>query len=137
MLIRPKLVEADSPMNSPSPSAPVTLPPLMAAYVAASNNFDLERLLAIFADGAVVNDQLRDYWGKSAIRDWARREIIGESFTMNVTNLVHHFGHFVLTAEVDGNFDKRGLPDPLLLTFYFTAVNDLIVQLIILRNRSD
>jgi hypothetical protein len=36
-----------------------------------------------------------------------------------------------------GNYDKRGLPDPLVLAFYFTAQSDLIVQLIILRNRFD
>jgi hypothetical protein len=41
------------------------------------------------------------------------------------------------TANVDGNYDKRGLPDPLVLAFYFTIQSDLIVQLIILRNRYD
>ena len=46
-------------------------------------------------------------------------------------------GNFVVTANVDGNFDKRGLPDPLVLAFYFTSDNELIVQLIILRNRRD
>ena len=42
-----------------------------------------------------------------------------------------------VTANVDGNYDKRGLPDPLVLAFYFTVQGDLIVQLIILRNRFD
>jgi hypothetical protein len=37
--------------------------------------------------------------------------------------------------NVDGHYDKRGLPDPLVLAFYFTVQSDLIVQLIILRNR--
>ena len=36
-----------------------------------------------------------------------------------------------------GDFDKRGLPDPLVIAFYFTVQSDLIVQLIILRNRND
>jgi ketosteroid isomerase-like protein len=58
------------------------LPALVAAYVEATNSFDLERLLATFADDALVNDQLRDYWGKSAIRKWAERDIIGERLTM-------------------------------------------------------
>jgi hypothetical protein len=35
------------------------------------------------------------------------------------------------------HYDKRGLPDPLVLAFYFTAQSDLIVQLIIRRNRFD
>jgi SnoaL-like domain len=124
-------------MSSASANAPVVLPPLVAAYVEATNNFDIARMLAIFADDALVNDQLRDYWGKSAIREWAKRDIIGEKLTMNVTKVINHHENFVVTAEVDGNFDKRGLPDPLELAFYFTAERDLIVQLIILRNRFD
>jgi SnoaL-like protein len=118
-------------------NAPVALPPLVAAYVEATNSFDLERLLAAFAEDALVNDQLRDYWGKPAIREWATRDIIGESLTMNVTKVINHYGNFIVTANVDGNYDKRGLPDPLALAFYFSVQSDLIVQLIILRNRYD
>jgi len=123
--------------SSASPNASVALPTLVAAYVEASNNFDLERLMSTFAEDALVNDQLRDYWGKPAIREWAKRDIIGERLTMNVTKVIHHYDNFIVTANVDGNYDKRGLPDPLVLAFYFTAQSDLIVQLIILRNRFD
>jgi hypothetical protein len=125
-------------LTSPHPlNAPAALPPLVAAYVEATNSFDLERLLATFADDALVNDQLRDYWGKSAIREWAERDIIGERLTMDVTGVVEHHGNFIVTANIDGNYDKRGLPDPLVLAFYFTPHGDQIVQLIILRNRYD
>jgi hypothetical protein len=119
------------------PNAPVGLPPLVAAYVEATNSFDLERLMATFAEDALVNDQLRDYWGKPAIKEWAKRDIIGEKLTMKVTKVTSHYSNFIVTAEVDGNYDKRGLPDPLVLAFYFAAHGDLIVQLIILRNRYD
>jgi hypothetical protein len=109
----------------------------VAAYVEATNSFDLERLLATFTEDALVNDQLRDYWGKPAIREWAKHDIIGESLTMNVTKVINHYGNYIATANVDGSYDKRGLPDPLVLAFYFTPQSDLIVQLIILRNRFD
>jgi hypothetical protein len=125
-----------SPSRLPQVPAPA-LPPLVAAYVKATNSFDLDGLLAAFADDALVNDQLRDYWGKSAIREWAARDIIGERLTMHVVKIMEHYGHFILTANIDGNYDKRGLPDPLALTFYFSAHGDQIVQLIILRNQSD
>jgi ketosteroid isomerase-like protein len=126
-------------MPSPrsSSNAPITLPPLVAAFVEATNSFDLERLMVTFADDALVNDQLRDYWGKAAIRCWAERDIIGERLTIAVTKVVKHYDNFIVTADIDGNFDKRGLPDPLVLAFYFTPHNDLIIQLIILRNRRD
>jgi hypothetical protein len=124
--------------SSPSSSvAPISLPSLVAAFVEATNSFDLERLMVTFADDALVNDQLRDYWGKAAIRDWAERDIIGKKLTIAVTNIVRHYGNFIVTADIDGNFDKRGLPDPLVLAFYFTPHNDVIIQLIILRNRRD
>ena len=125
------------PSLSSSSNAPVALPPLVAAFVEATNSCDLERLMATFAEDALVNDQLRDYWGKAAIRRWAERDIVGEGLTIAVTKVVKHYDNFVVTANIDGNFDKRGLPDPLVLAFYFTPHTGLIIQLIILRNRQD
>jgi hypothetical protein len=119
------------------PSDVREFPRPVAAYVAATNASDLDRLLATFADDALVNDQLRDYWGKAAIREWAERDIIGERLTMNVVGVIEHYGNFIVTANIDGDFDKRGLPEPLVLAFYFTPHDDQIVQLIILRNRFD
>jgi hypothetical protein len=123
--------------SSVLPSSRVALPPLGAAYVEATNSFDLERLMTTFAEDALVNDRLRDHWGKPAIREWAKRHIIGEELTMDITKVINHYGDFIATANVDGNYDKRGLPDPLVFAFYFTTRNGLIVQLIILRNRYD
>jgi len=118
------------PTPCPRVPAPVT------DYVRATNRGDLVALLSTFAPDALVNDQLRDYWGKLEIEDWAARDIIGEHLTMRVVDSRHHYGHVIVTAHVDGNFDKRGLPDPLAMAFYFSAHGDKIVQLIILRNQS-
>ena len=93
--------------------------------------------MVTFADDALVNDQLRDYWGKAAIKGWAEQDIISERLTIAVTEVVKHYDNFIVTADIDGNFDKRGLPDPLVLAFYFTHHSDLVIQLIILRNRRD
>jgi hypothetical protein len=125
------------PSTPSSSDAPVLLPPLVATFVEATNGFDLEQLMTTFADDALVNDQLRDYWGKASIRGWAERDVIGDRLTIAVTKVVSHYGNFIVTANVNGNFDKRGLPDPLVLAFYFTPHHELIVQLIILRNRGD
>jgi ketosteroid isomerase-like protein len=125
----------------PKPSAPtiapIALPPLVSAFVEAINSSDLEGLMATFADDALVNDQLRDYWGKAAIREWAEQDVIDEGLKMAVTDIVERYDNFIVTANIDGAFDKRGLPDPLVLAFYFTVYNDLVIQLIILRNRYD
>jgi hypothetical protein len=82
-------------------------------------------------DDALVNDQLRDYWRKPAIREWAARDIIGQSLTMDVTTVIEHYGNLIVTANVGGTFDM------LVHAFYFTVHGDRIVQLIILRNRYD
>jgi hypothetical protein len=112
------------------------LPPPVAAYICATNLCDLDALLETFVDDALVNDQLVDYWGKEAIAAWATQDIIGERLTLKVVKTVQHYGQSIVTAHVDGSFDKRGLPDPLVLAFYFSSCGDRIVQLIILRNHS-
>jgi hypothetical protein len=121
----------------PTCHASLSLPSVIRAYIDATNNVDLQRLVATFADDALVNDQLCDYWGKPAISEWAQHDIIGENMKMEVTKVVKHYGNYIIEANVDGSFDKRGLPDPLVLAFYFTVEGNQIVQLIILRNRSD
>jgi hypothetical protein len=125
------------PRSAHPPEALELLSPPVAAYVEATNGFDLERLVALFADDALVNDQLRDYWGKPAIREWAVRDIVGQSLTMDVTAVIEHYGNCIVTANVRGKFDMTGLPDPLVYAFYFTPHGERIVQLIILRNRRD
>jgi ketosteroid isomerase-like protein len=113
------------------------LPAPVASYVSAANTFDLEALLDSFAEDALVNDQLREYWGKKAIKSWAARDIIADHVTMYVVKAVEHYGHAIVTANVDGDYDKRGLPDPLVVTFYFSIHENKIIQLIILRNEPD
>lgn len=115
----------------------VRLPGVILSFVRAVNASRLDLLLATFAEDAFVNDQLRDYWGKAAISEWAAREIVGDRIRMMVIGILAHYSSVIVTANIDGNFDKRGLPDPLVLAFYFSANADKIVQLIILRNMID
>ncbi len=53
---------------------------------------------------------------------------------IDVHRVVHNGDHAVVAGNVDGTFDKRGLPDPLVLTFYFSSSGGKLVQLLILRN---
>jgi hypothetical protein len=38
-----------------------------------------------------------------------------------------------LDAVIEGDYDKTALPDPLVLTYYFTVRDDRIVRLILVR----
>jgi hypothetical protein len=88
------------PTSSHRPEALAELSPPVAAYVVATNSFDLEGLLELFADDVLVNDQLFDYWGKPAIREWVERDIVGQSLTMDVTTVIEHYGNFIVSANV-------------------------------------
>lgn len=105
------------------------------SFVDAVNDFDADRLIELFAEDAHVNDQLRDFWGKDAIADWLRGEITGERFCMDVIEARLHFDDLILSAEVGGDFDKTGLPSPLILNFIFSFFEEKIVRLIILVTR--
>jgi hypothetical protein len=111
------------------------LPPVIAAYVKASNEADSNAFLSLFSVDALVNDIQREFWGGTAIGKWAEREIFGAQVTMEVMRAVDHYGDVIATAKLDGTYDKTGLPDPLILTFYFTVREDKITMLIILRNQ--
>jgi hypothetical protein len=111
------------------------LPPVIAAYVKASNEADSNAFLGVFTDDALVNDIQREFWGGVAIGKWAEREIFGAHVTMEVMRAIDHYGDIILNAKLDGTYDKTGLPDPLMLTFYFTVREDKITMLIIMRNK--
>ena len=93
------------------------LPDVVAAFVRAVNEGQHEALLKTFAEDALVNDQLTEHRGVSAISTWASGEVIGQRLVMRVRRAVTHSEQTVVTATVDGSFDKRGLPDPLVVTF--------------------
>lgn len=107
---------------------------LVASFVDAVNDVDAGKVIDLFADDAHVNDQLRDFWGKARIAEWIRREIVGERFTMDVVQAKQHFADLILTANVSGDFDKTGLPDPMTLTFIFSTRDGKITRLITLMN---
>jgi ketosteroid isomerase-like protein len=115
------------------------LPAPVASFVAAVNAFDSDAILQVFADNALVNDIRREFVGKPAIRRWVDREITGPKVTLAVMNVREHYGDVIVTGQIDGEFDKTGLPDPLVMTFYFTLRfterEDQIVQLIIIHNQ--
>ena len=113
----------------------ITLPAPVQGYIDAGNAGDSDALIGWFADDALVNDTRREFLGTQAIRAWLDREIIGDKVTTDPTAIAGHYGEVIVHAVTDGEYDKTGLPDPLVLTYYFTVRGDRIVQLIIIRNQ--
>lgn len=117
-----------------STAASTVLPAVVAENIAACNAFDIDRIMATFADDALVNDARREFWGAAAIRRWVAREMVGDHVTLEVTEVVGHYGQTLVRARYDGDYDKTGLPDPLVMSNYFGVRDGRIVSLAIIRN---
>jgi hypothetical protein len=55
--------------------------------------------------------------------------------TTSPASIAEQYGEVIVHAVTDGEYDKTGLPDPLVLTYYFTVRDDRIVRLIIIHNQ--
>jgi hypothetical protein len=110
--------------------------PIITQHIAAMNAFDPNGLVATFADDALVNDNHREFWGSDAIRRWVEKELVGDQVTMEVREVVEHYGQTIVRGAYDGNYDKTNLPPgDLILSNYFTVANGKIVSLIVIHNR--
>jgi len=107
---------------------------VVAEHIAAVNAFDEDAIVATFADGALVNDAHREFWGTEAIRRWVAREMVGDHVTIEVTEVIDHYGDTIVRGRYDGTYDKTNLPDEIILTNYFTVRDGKIVRLIVIRN---
>jgi SnoaL-like domain len=122
----PSIVRAKSPR----------LPSGIQTFIRAVNAFDPAAITACFTADALVNDQLRDFPGRAAIAAWTARELVAERVTLRVTQVTHFYTDWIVRAQVDGDYEKDGLPDPLVLTLHFLLHRGQIARLIILNLRA-
>jgi len=107
----------------------------LGEHVDAVNSFDEDAIVATFAVDALVNDAHREFWGIDAIRRWVAKEMVGDKVTLEVTEVIDHYGDTIVRARYDGEFDRTHLPaGDLIMTNYFTVREDKIVSLIVIRN---
>ena len=111
------------------------LPKVVAENLRACNAHDIEAWLATFAPDALLNDVQREFIGTDAIRAFCEKAIFGDNVTMDIQRAWDRHGNVTLNCKFDGTYDKKGLPDPLILTLYFSLQDDRITQLIILHNK--
>jgi hypothetical protein len=112
----------------------ITLDPVVAAHIAAVNSFDVDAVMATFAENALVNDASREFWGAAHIRSWVTREMVGDHVTMQPVEVVANAGMSAVRCRFDGDYDKTNLPDPLIMTSYFRVQDGEIVTLFVVKN---
>jgi ketosteroid isomerase-like protein len=108
---------------------------VLAEHLAAVNRFDAEAIMATFAPDALVNDNRREFWGTEQIRDWVDRELVGDHVRIEPVQTLEHHDLTIVRGRYDGDYDKTGLPDELILSNYFTIADGLITSLLVIHNR--
>jgi hypothetical protein len=108
---------------------------VIAEHLAAVNAFDIDAIVATFASDALVNDNHREFWGTEAIRGWVAREMVGDRVTIEPVQTLGHHGMTIVRGRYDGDYDKTGLPEELVMTNYVTVEDGLITALFVIRNR--
>jgi ketosteroid isomerase-like protein len=113
-----------------------SLPPVVAAYLDGVNAFDVDAIMACFAEDAYVNDARREINGIDAIRRWVEKEMVGDHVTMDPIEVVDHHGDTIVRSRYDGTYDKTNLPDELIMSDYFSVRDGKIVSVAVIRNQS-
>src|SRR6266446_10961415 len=111
------------------------LPGVVADHIRAVNAFDTDAIVATFAEDAYVNDNRREIVGINAVRRWVEKEMVGDHVTIEVREVLDHYGDTIVRGAYDGEYDKTNLPKELILSNYFKVRNGKIVSLIIILNQ--
>lgn len=111
------------------------LPAVIQSFIKATNQHDSQSYINAFAEDALVNDAARSFWGKEAIKRWSDKEIIGDKITVKSDEVREHYGDFIITFLIDGNYDKSKAPDPTFLDFFFKVNDNKVTTLIITKNK--
>jgi hypothetical protein len=108
---------------------------VVADHIEAVNAFDTGAIAATFARDAYVNDNRREIRGIDAIRRFFEKEFVGDHVTMDVREVIDHYGDTIVRARYDGTYDKTNLPDELVMSSYFSVRDDKIVSLVVIFNQ--
>lgn len=110
-------------------STELQLPKPIADMIQATNDRNTEAYLAAFAGDAIVHDEGHTYQGLAAIKAWSNEKNIGAKITNQPVAIKERDGKTIVTVIVDGDFDKTGLPDPLLMAMHIELDGDKISRL--------
>ena len=97
--------------------------------IEAANNHDSILFLSNFAETAVITDEGHEYQGSAAIKKWSDEKLFGANVTFNIIDIRRSGDTSVVTAEVDGDFDKTGLPNPFVMALHFVTSGSRIIRL--------
>lgn len=103
----------------------VVLPPVIAAFVEAKNDFNVEAIVDCLTEDAVVEDEGQEIQGLAAIKTWLKSTHAQYNDTLEVTGYAAEGGRHIVTAQVSGNFEGSPVP----LDFCFVTKEGKITSL--------
>jgi hypothetical protein len=101
---------------SSSNSMSSALSGIVAEHIRVVNGFDTDAIVATFAEDAYVNDNRRGIVGIKAVRRWIEKEKVGDKVTIEVREVLNHYGDTIVHGAHDVEYDKTDLPKELTLT---------------------
>jgi hypothetical protein len=105
------------------------LPQPIQQYLRAVNEGDVAAFPSSFANDARVKDINREIVGLDAIKAWARTDIFDVQARLSPVKVTERDGRTVVTVEIDGTFDRSGLPEPLVMDQAFRIAGGKITEL--------
>ena len=105
------------------------VPEPIESAVKAANDHDTTGFLSNFAETAILADERQEYRGIAAIEKWSEEKLIGDNVTFDITDITISGDACVVTAKIDGDFDKTGLPDPFVMALHFVILGSKIKRL--------
>jgi hypothetical protein len=114
---------------------PTELTGVVADHIKAVNALELDAIVATFAEDAYVNDNRREFVGRTSIRRWAAKEMVGDHVNIDVREVLDHHGDTIVRGAYDGTFDRSNLPDEIVLSNYFSVRDGKIVSLVVIFNQ--
>ena len=79
---------------------------IVAEHIRAVNASDTNAIVATFAQDAYVNDNRREMVGIDAIRRWVEKEMVGNHVTIQVREVLDHYGDTIVRGAYDASTTK-------------------------------
>ena len=101
------------------------LPRVLAEYFAATNAQDVEAMIAVFMEDAMVHDDGRDHVGVAAIRAWMKETIEKYDYNVEPIESSRSGSRAVVLVSLRGKFPGS----PITIQYGFTLSGERVARL--------
>ena len=98
-------------------------------FVTAINRHSTADFLTTLGENITITDEGQTYWGIEEARTWCDEKCVAAMVTLEMVDISETDDQIIVAIEIDGSFDKSGLPDPFVMDFHFTLEDSKIARL--------